>query len=49
MKITRSVKMLTILSENNYKRLEYAAYYHQNKVNNGGKSLPIPLGRKLHL
>lgn len=28
--------MLTILSENNYKRLEYAAYYHQNEVNHGG-------------
>lgn len=37
MKITRSIKMLTILSANNYKRLEYAAYYHQNKVSHGGK------------
>lgn len=30
-------KCLLLLSENNYKRLEYAAYYHQNKVSHGGK------------
>lgn len=37
MKITRSIKMLTTLSENYYKSLEYAAYYHQNKVSHGGE------------
>lgn len=36
MKITTSIKRLAILRETI--RLEYAAYYHQNKVNNGGKN-----------
>lgn len=42
--------MLTILSENNYKRLEYAAYDHQNKVNHGGKiTTHFVKVEKLHL